>query len=244
MKGASPIDPALRQGLASDLRLFALLHDREPEQALLEELRTAPTQVWLTLVLRSDDARGALAFFDQALRELPHPIDDQTLDDLAADHASIYLTHACRAAPMESVWLHDEALTLQEPMFAIRRWYEHYGLAAEDWRRRSDDHLVLQLQFLAHLFTLDAPHALGDAARFMDRHILLWIGDFARRVAQRCHTPYFAGLALTTSAYLEELRDLLTEITGEARFRPAAEAKGQKATEVEGPYLPGIGPGW
>jgi TorA maturation chaperone TorD len=248
MSAAPTNDPALRQGLASDLRTLARLHACEPERALLDELRTAPMQAWLALVLRADDACAALTLLDQALAALPTPIDDRTLDELAVDYANIYLTHGYRASPTESVWLDEESLIHQEPMFAVRRWYHHYGLAAENWRQRPDDHLILQLQFLAHLLELeDRPHALLDAARFMDQHLLCWIGDFAGRVAERCHTPYYAGLALTTAAHLEALRDLLTEITGEERTVPAEQAAGHgraQAAEAPAAYVPGSGPSW
>ena len=48
-----------------------------------------------------------------------------------------------------------------------------FGLEVEDWRKRTDDHLVTQLQFLAHM--LDAEAGNGDlsmVARFMDEHPL------------------------------------------------------------------------
>lgn len=245
-----PVSRSLREAVAGDLRTLAALHDAEPDRAMLEELRQAPLQDWLGLRLESDGARAAAGVLDAALTALPRPVDHQSIDELAVDYANIYLTYGYRAAPTESVWLDRENLERQEPMFDIRDWYRHYGLAAEDWCRRTDDHLVLQLVFLAHLFELEqAPEALRDAARFMDRHLLRWIGDFAERVAGRCRTPYFAGLALTTAAYLDELREVLVEVVGEPRHRESDEARGkggQAAPERDGavPYLPGATPGW
>lgn len=204
--------------VALDLRLLALLHDHEPNAALLRELRQEPLQDLLALAIA--DKQG-LALFDQALAALPEVIEGADLDELAADYADIYLTFACRAAPTESIWLDEDGLDRQQPMFAVREWYRHHGLAAADWRRRPDDHIVPQLVFIAHLLEQgEQPEAPREVARFMDRHILRWIGEFADRVATRCRTPYFAGVALVTAAYLEGLRDVLTEMTGEPRWQP------------------------
>lgn len=79
------------------------------------------------------------------------------------------------------------------------------------------DHLALQLQFLAHLFAPERGDTLAEAARFMDEHLLRWLPLFARRVAERCQTLFFAALALLTDAYCEELRDLLALILTEPR---------------------------
>lgn len=245
-----PVSRALREAVAVDLRTLAALHDAEPDRAMLEELRQAPLQDWLGLCLETDRAQAALGVLDAALAALPRPVDDRTIDQLAVDYANIYLTFGYRAAATESVWLDQENLERQEPMFAIREWYQHYGLAAEDWRRRSDDHLVLQLQFLAHLFELEqAPAAVRDAARFMDRHLLRWIGDFAERVAGRCGTPYFAGVALITAAYLEELREVLVEVAGEPRWRDADDGRDKRRAAVRdadaaASYVPGAAPSW
>lgn len=204
-----------RQAVAADLRLLAALHDREPTAALLSELRRAPFASQLGLVLESEGSRQALAAFDGALAELTDNIDRALVDELAAGYADIYLTHHLRASPLESVWLDEDHLVRQEPMFQVRKWYRHYGLGAADWRNRPDDHLVLELQFLAELAALEAaPAALGDAARFLDEHPLKWIGAFAERVAAKGGHDYFAALTLLTTGYLHELRVRLADFTG------------------------------
>ncbi len=113
---------------------------------------------------------------------------------------------------------------------------------------RSDDHLVIELRFLAHLLGSDDPVSLNEAARFMDEHPLRWVEDFAQRVSARCETRFYAGLALLTAAYLDELRDLLVDLLDsprpsreeiDARFRTGA-----APLDVEGPYLPGVAPSW
>lgn len=234
------LDPVGWREIAEDLETLARLHDREPDAALIETLRQAPIAEWLALDLAGSDAAGML---DTALGMLPSPVDQATLDALAADYADIYLVHGLQAAPMESPWLDQDRLVCQEPMFEVREWFAHYGVAAADWRQRPDDHLVLQLRFMAHLARLATMSSIADLGRFMDLHCLRWVPDFAGRVAARCATPFFAGLAGLTDAYLAGLRDLAETATGVERRVPPPPATGESAPQ-QAAYLPGAGPGW
>ncbi len=211
-----------RGAVAADLRLLALLHSVEPGAELLNSLKDDGFPNGLGLRLRSPQGTEALSVLEQALADLPESIDTETLDPLAVDFANIYLIHAYQASPYESVWLDDDHLERQEAMFRVREDYRRYGLMAADRKNMADDHLALQLQFLAHLLEL-APEAEGlrETARFMDEHLLRWLTPFAKRVASRCETPYFAGLGMLTAVYAEELRELLVEILDQPR--PTAE---------------------
>ncbi len=211
-----PDDKDRRHGIAEDLRLLAALHGREPTSALLDSIERSTAARLFAFGPTGERAQLALQFFDQAVKETGR--DAEALDELAADHASIYLTHGHRASPCESPWVDPEGLIAQETMFSVREWYQHYGLRVPDWRLMADDHLVHQLLFLAHLFSLDdRPHALADAGRFLDRHLLRWFPHFADAVTARCWTAYWAGLAQVTDAWLEDLRTYLVAATGVPR---------------------------
>lgn len=246
---SSPSLTRLRAATSEDLLMLALLHDRELDRELIHALWRDCYEDFLGLRLQGHRAVRALALLREGLTEIPTELRQPTLDRLAADYADIYLTYGLRASPCESVWLDDDNLTLQEPTFQVRAWYRRHGLSVTDWRKRSDDHLVYQLRFMAHLLDGEGEGAdLAEVARFMDEHPLRWVSQFAERVAARCDTRFYAGLALLTAAYLEELRDLLEEVTGITR--PSAEALSALRApspgpgEREGPYLPGLAPSW
>ncbi len=234
--------------VAEDLRGLAELHDREPDQALLAALRKAEFPHGLGLRLQSDQGRRAHTLMAEALADLPEPVDQETLDVLAVDFAEIYLTHGLRASPYESVWIDDDGLARQEPMFQVRAYYRRHGLAAANWAARADDHIVLQLLFLSHLWRQPEHETIREAATFMDEHLLRWVGRFAEQVAARCATPYFAGVATMTAAYLDELRDLMAQIVQEPR--PSSEEIEERLQPKKAlpcspaRYVPGAGPGW
>lgn len=240
-----------RLAASRDLATLAVFHDREPDAAWLQALRTTDLhRELLGLRLRSPGATEAMHILDAAVSGLAEVIDAPTLDELAADFADIYLINAVQAAPCESVWFDDENLSCQQSMFQVREWYERHGLVAENWRVRPDDHLVIQLQFLAHLFENgQGEEHLAEAARFMDEHLLRWLSRFAERVAARCGTPYFAGVVMLTAGYCEELRDLLAEVLGERRpsrreIEMRMRPKREVIPAVPPKFMPGLGPGW
>lgn len=231
-------------GVALDLMSMAMLHDRELTDQTRAALRADRFPGCLTLRLTSEPAIAALELLGTAVPSLGEK--EQQPDDLAADFAAIYLNHGYAASPCESVWIDEEGLAMQQPMFRVREFYSRHGMKAQDWRMRTDDHLVHQLQFLA---TLLERAELAEAARFLDEHTLRWVPDFARRISTRADTPFYAGLALLTSAYLEELREVLVQLLDQPR--PSAEEidhrmKPQRETALPMPgrYVPGSAPSW
>jgi TorA maturation chaperone TorD len=236
-----------REAVSRDLHELAALHDRELDRETLERLR-ADEGRFLRLGLVSERGRDALVLFEQGVMALPPAVDSATMDALSVDFADIYLTYGLRAAPCESVWLDEDNLVMQEPMFEVRELYRRHGLSVPDWRRRPDDHLVHELQFLAHLVGSGSDENLREAAAFLDGHLLLWLPDFAARVVQRCATPLYAGIAALTAAYVDELRDLLAQILEAPRPTPEemeARRKPRASPELlESAFVPGSAPTW
>ncbi len=220
MQATPAFDANVGAALARDLTLLARLHDREPDAELLAQLGARAPSSWFALRLKGAGFEEACRLMQAALDETQ--ADAAQLDELAADYAAIYLTHAYRVSPAESVWRDEEGLERQGPMFSVRSWYRHYGVKAPDWRIRADDHLVNELQFLA-LLVRDAQDfdGLRQAARFLREHPLVWVKEFAGRVVQRCRTPFYAATALMTVDYLDHLAQLLGALLDED-MTPAA----------------------
>lgn len=237
-----------RAAVAVDLTTLAILHNAELDEATLARLRLCAFPQGLGLRLTSQAGAEALAAMDMAMAALSSPLSANALDELAADYAAIYLTYTYRASPCESVWLDQEGLGMQAPMFQVREFYRRFDLAAANWRMRADDHLVIELHFLACLMQDDHPQALPEAARFLDEHLLRWLPLFARRVSARCATAFYAGAARLTAAYCEELRDVLADLLRMPRPSPEeveARMQPRSNTRVEPlHYLPGTAPTW
>lgn len=207
----------LAEVFSEDLAQLACMHALEPSAELLEQLREISFPHSLGVKLQTPQALGAVQRLSQGLANLPLNIDRSVLDVLAVDFADIYLNHTFAASPYESVWIDDDHLALQEPTFAVRRYYAHYNLKASNWRVRSEDHLVAELEFLSFLLQTTDAERYSAAARFLDDHLLRWAPDFFGVISQRAATVYFSALAELSSAYLEELRSFLELATLQAR---------------------------
>lgn len=238
-----------RDAIGEDLELIAVLHDREIDALGIAQLKALEFPSLLGLQFSGEDALCAQKRMVEIVSELPEQADESFIDELAVDFADIYLTYRLRAAPTESVWLDKDHLVRQQPMFQVRSIYRKRGLKVTNEQMRSDDHLVTQLQFLAHLFkSCKEDEALREAAAFLDGHLLRWIGMFSEQVTERCNTPFYGGLARLTSAYLEELRDVLAKLLQEPRPEPVEVKREDSALELPTEQLPVVGPltapGW
>jgi TorA maturation chaperone TorD len=197
--------------LADDAATLARLHDRELDAATLAALREVGFPGNLALLPPTPEAVQAWQAMAAALHHyVPDPPAAGDLDALAVEFAAVYLTGAYNVSPCESFWLDDDHLHCQQPMFALRGIYTTAGLAAPDWRKRPDDHLVLQLQYIAHMLARP-PVDKAALARMLGEHLLLWLPDFAGRLAQRAELPFYAALARLTLAWCNALHRLLEQ---------------------------------
>lgn len=235
--------------VSDDLKLLASLNGNELTANSIAQLKSIDFPLHLGLLLTEPKAKPVLATLNQTVRNWPETLPEKTKDLLDMDFAGIYLNHAYRASPQESVWVDEENLAMQQSMFQVREFYKRYGLEVENWRIRPDDHLATQLQLIAYVFTGEVSmDEIKEIAKFLDEHLLRWIMSFAERAATHCETDFYASLVLLTALYLEELRDLLAKILDEPR--PTAEEIEQrmkpKAESVITPmkYVPGSQESW
>ncbi|WP_374243504.1 molecular chaperone [Zoogloea sp.] len=187
---------------AEDLAALAWLHEAERDVETLNRLHAAGFPEGLSLADPAAPPRVAMGEALQVIGRVPGHDRPSLEDDLAADYAGIYLTHALRASPCESVWLDDEKLMMQGPSFAVRDRYRAHGLMAANWRRMADDHVSNELAFLAYLLSRGEEQ---EACRFIEEHLLLWLPAFAERVTARASTRFYAALAALTLHVIENL---------------------------------------
>ena len=119
------------------------------------------------------------------------------------------------AAPWESVYRSKTKLTFQEPTLRVRALYERFGVHAPAMHREPDDHLGLELAFVATLSDLAARAAAGgDTAQlagcfeaqrdFLQDHLLAWTPACLALVEKHSETDYYRGAALLALGSLAE----------------------------------------
>lgn len=242
----------LCQAYSEDLFQIAYLHSAAPAKELINSLLEVNFPFNLALEfkatqLQEDQYQKLKSKIKDGLLNIPKPLNDDIINILSADFSDIYLNYTFGLSPNESVWIDDDKLILQEPTFQVRKIYADNNIKAADWRMRSEDHIVSELEFLAILLNKADNHSLNQAADFMDLHVLRWMPEFCQRVSSKSATVYFAGLSELTLFYINQLRFTLEELTGRERMSLSeveAKTRKEKLVKIGGALeMPQCGPG-
>ena len=140
--------------------------------------------------------------------------DPAQLDALTWDFNRLFVGPGeMLAPPWESVHRSKKKLTFQEPTLQVRALYEAFGVQAPALHREPDDHLALELDFLATL----SERAVEAAARddgdqlegclraqqaFLRDHLLAWAPVCLALVETHAETDYYRGAARLTRGSL------------------------------------------
>ena len=142
---------------------------------------------------------------------------DKTILDLQTDNTRLFHCAENIMAPLwESVYRTRERLVLQEHTLQVRRFYSRYGLALADGNREPDDHIGLELLFVAFLSrkmlrtVAEDDHetygVLRDAKRmFLADHLLQWSLLFCLQLEKHARTGFYRGMGLLLNGASREL---------------------------------------
>lgn len=237
----------LCQALAEDLQQLIRLHDVEIDTEVWAALQQVEFPWQLSFLPQDAAGQQMLELLGEAVVTPPN------VDELAADFAAIYLTAAYGTSPYESVWVTDEHLTAQQPMFEWRDIYAADGLQLDPQEQRYADHLVLQLIWLHEM--LHQPFTVAAWQRILpilDEHLLYWLPDWAAQVVKRADTAFYAGLAGLSVTWLQQLRQQIGDyvacpIPSREAMTAKIQAKLRQEAENVQPirFMPGAhGPSW
>ena len=189
----------------------------------------APDREWLDALAQDDlfaeapfggaqpDMQAGLALLQTWSQENRNGISTDALSVLQAEYTRLFIGPGpVVAAPWESVYFSDERLLFQKETFQVRAWYARYGLTAPSLHREPDDHIGLEVSFVAHLAGLalraiDAhdqerfQEVLEAQRRFLAEHLFKWGPGWCSRVEATSDSEFYRGLALVTRGALSEL---------------------------------------
>ena len=140
--------------------------------------------------------------------------DPAQLDALTWDFNRLFVGPGeMLAPPWESVHRSRTKLTFQEPTLQVRALYAAFGVQAPALHREPDDHLALELDFLATLSerAVEAGDR-GDGEQlegclraqqaFLRDHLLAWAPTCLALVEKHAETDYYRGAARLTRGSL------------------------------------------
>jgi TorA maturation chaperone TorD len=103
----------------------------------------------------------------------------------------------------ESVYVAPEPVMFGGCTLDVRRWYDRHGIQIKNIRREPDDHIGLELMFLARLMEIDP----AEAEEFFTKHIAPWYGKFFKMMEQYATTGFYRGLALMIRCVCEDVEE-------------------------------------
>lgn len=201
--------------------LLARLYKKEVDQQLLDQMAkmSLPEEV---------DAREIGEGYKRLKSYLAH-VTARTLTDLAVDYARIFIGAGAtgnRTYPYESVYTSPHRLVMQDARDQVVRLYRDEGLEAEEEFTEPEDHVALELEFMAYLCqkTTEAlkdennSGALGYLKKqtdFVQQHLMPWVPTFCNDVRRLAREDLYRAVAMITEGYLSMEQDLIGELMDE-----------------------------
>ena len=155
--------------------------------------------------------------------------DSGTRQELAVDYARVFLCagmyEQLMAPPYESVYTSEGGLMMQDAYAEVLHVYRGAGFAKNPGFKEPEDHLAVELAFMALLCgrAVEALRA-GDEAgaerqlraqrEFLSDHLLNWIDRFTSDVRKAAEDGFYFDLATFTEDFLTADAAELAEVLG------------------------------
>ncbi len=160
-----------------------------------------------------------------------------TKTDLAVDYAKVFLgagvINGHAAFPFESVYTSPDHLVMQDARDQVLQAYRAEGLGADEEVDFPEDHISLELEFMAYfcrqthaaLLAGDGPAAAGCLAKqkdFLQQHLMAWVPDFCADILEYAQTDFYRGAAQVTRGYLHMEQELIEDLIAATQASGAA----------------------
>ena len=203
------------------MELLSRILYKEPERDWLDQLITE--QVFSEVPFGSEQpevVRG-LEILRAWSKSNAGGLSDQNFSDLKLDYTRLFIgLDMLPTAPWESVYFNRERMIFQEQTMQVREWYARFGLQVENFNKEPDDHIGLEILFVAHLASLalqsidkgDQPaldEVLQAQREFIKEHLLRWGPAWTQLLLQHAQTDFYRGIAHLTRGALIAVTELL-----------------------------------
>ena len=140
---------------------------------------------------------------------------EDALDALDSAYTRLFVGPRCpEAAPWESAYVGDEGLLFQPSTLAVRKAYVSQGLIPSRYPRIAEDHLAIELGFLASLGQRAADaYREGDAdgfvdavtasREFLDEHLRRWLPPFCEALDRSDCGPLYREASWMLDAFIQ-----------------------------------------
>jgi len=189
-------------------------------------LQGNPDRQWLQSLIEQDifsespldgtcpELESGLIHLQSWSRENRDGLSDEQFMQLQADYTRLFVGPGNISTPCwESVYFNEDRMVFQVQTIQVRQWYRRFGLEPEKLHNEPDDHIGLELSFIAYLAQLGLQaldendeikleQVLQAQHQFILEHPLKWVADWSGLVNKYAKTDFYRGLALLTHGAL------------------------------------------
>lgn len=137
--------------------------------------------------------------------------------------AGVYAREEQTAVPYESVFTSEEHVVMGASRDDVVAWFAEDGFQVDPELHEPEDHLSFELEYLsvmneraAALLRANDRGGLAEnvrrQARFIDEHLLNWVGTLAEVAAGFAKTAFYVGMLEVAQGALEQTRALLGDL--------------------------------
>jgi anaerobic sulfite reductase subunit A len=174
-------------------------------------------------LIETDLADGfkQIADFASSLKE---PDLEKVRLDLAVEYAGLFLgVWGKPGHPSESYYLTKGQLIMQQPRDDVLKLYKAMGVDKAGQFKEPEDHIALELQFMAHLCDKtnaalkdgnfkDARKYLDVQRNFLDEHLGKWVPKLASDILTSARHEFYRAIAKITKAYVDADKELVAHL--------------------------------
>jgi TorA maturation chaperone TorD len=168
-----------------------------------------------------EKVQAGLKYLQAWASENKSGISDQAFLNLQTDYTRLFVGIVKVLVPVwESVYFNQDRMVFQEETLNVRKWYRRFGLEPEKLHQEPDDHIGLELQFMAHLAGLGlnaleqkdevSLQKIIEAQRgFLSEHLLRFVFKWQELLEENARTDFYRGVGLLVVGSLLETAQLV-----------------------------------
>lgn len=150
--------------------------------------------------------------------------EEEIIDQLTSEYTRLLIGPGkLPAPPWESVYRSKESLLFQECTIEVRQCFLKYNFIPAEYPHVADDHLALELDFMANLNSMaerfyaegnsgQLNRLLDDQKEFLLKHLLVWVPEFTERIQLSTTSYLYPDMAILLKEFLEKQVGMIQEI--------------------------------
>jgi TorA maturation chaperone TorD len=165
----------------------------------------------------------------RTLRQYLQGLSNRNLEDvrleLAAEYADLFLGIAGKPPhPSESVYVSTDKLVMGKARDEVLDAYRRAGLDKVREFTEPEDHIAIELNFMAILCqrTVDAIETdnakrtrefLGIQKEFIEKHLARWIPQLTKDILEQAEVDFYRGIAMITDGFIQMEKKTIDELS-------------------------------